>query len=122
MKLSKTEETLMLHLWNMKEAFMKDLIIAYPEPKPATTTIATLLKRIRDKGFIDYKVVNGARKYFPIVQKNDFISGRFKGLMQHYFENSPTQFASFFTKSTEMTKEQLEELKSIIDSEIEKKK
>jgi hypothetical protein len=30
---------------------MKDLLEAYPKPKPATTTIATLLKRMIDKQF-----------------------------------------------------------------------
>ena len=51
MKLAKSEEKLMLVLWELQEAFMKDLIQAYDEPKPATTTIATLLKRIKDKVF-----------------------------------------------------------------------
>jgi predicted transcriptional regulator len=46
MKFSKTEEQLMQHLWKLETAFMKDLLKAYPEPKPATTTVATLLKRM----------------------------------------------------------------------------
>ena len=40
MKLSKTEEELMNHLWKLNKAFMKDLLEVYPEPKPATTTIS----------------------------------------------------------------------------------
>ena len=55
MQLSKTEEQLMQHLWKLDKAFMKDLLESYPEPKPATTTVATLLKRMIGKGFIDYK-------------------------------------------------------------------
>ena len=30
MKLSKTEEDLMSHLWKLEKAFMKDLLDAYP--------------------------------------------------------------------------------------------
>ena len=41
MALSKTEEQLMQYLWKLEKAFMKDLLEAYPDPKPATTTIAT---------------------------------------------------------------------------------
>ena len=48
MQLSKTEEQLMQHLWKLEKAFMKDLLEAYPEPKPATTTVATLLKSMID--------------------------------------------------------------------------
>ena len=43
MSLSKTEEELMNHLWKLEKAFMKELLEVYPEPKPATTTVATLL-------------------------------------------------------------------------------
>ncbi len=56
MQLSKTEEQLMQHLWKLEKAFMKDLLLAFPDPKPATTTVATLLKRMNDKGFIAYKL------------------------------------------------------------------
>ena len=43
-QLTNAEEQVMQHLWQLEKAFMKDLLEAYPEPKPATTTIATLLK------------------------------------------------------------------------------
>ena len=55
MKLSKSEEELMNHLWRLKKSIMKDLINAYQDPKPATTTVATLLKRMQIKKFIDYE-------------------------------------------------------------------
>jgi len=58
MQLSKSEEELMNHLWKLQKAFMKDLLEAYNDPKPANTTIATLLKRMTDKGFISYKLHN----------------------------------------------------------------
>ena len=51
MQLSNSEEQLMQHLWKLEKAFMKDLLDQYPDPKPATTTVATLLKRIIDKNF-----------------------------------------------------------------------
>ena len=51
-QLSKAEEQVMQFLWKREKAFMKDLLEDFPEPKPATTTLATLLKRIYDKGFI----------------------------------------------------------------------
>ena len=74
MKLSKSEEELMNLLWKHKKAFMKDLLDAYPEPKPATTTVATLLKRMADKGFIAYKSFGRSREYYPLVKKKDYFS------------------------------------------------
>lgn len=121
MPLSKTEELLMTHLWDLKEAFMKDLIECYDEPKPATTTVATLLKRMQDKGFVDFVAEGRARKYFPKVTKEEYVSGQFKGFVNSFFGDSTAQFASFFAKSTNMTKEELKALRKMIDNQISEK-
>jgi predicted transcriptional regulator len=121
MKLSNSEEQLMQLLWKQGRAFMKDLIEAYPEPKPATTTVATLLKRMQEKDFVDYKQIGRSREYFPLVKKKDYFSKHVNGLIKNFFNNSPAQFASFFTETTDLSKKELEALKTLIDSEIKKK-
>lgn len=121
MQLSKTEEELMNHIWNLETAFMKDLLELYPEPKPASTTIATLLKRMADKGFIGYKIYGNSRQYYALVKKKDYFSKHVNGLIKHFFNDSATQFASFFAKETNLTKEELEDLKALINNEIKKK-
>lgn len=122
MQLSKTEEQLMEYLWKKEKAFMKDLLEAYPEPKPATTTIATLLKRMSDKGFVAYKKYGKSREYYPLVKKTDYFSKHVNNIIKDFFNNSAAQFASFFTKETNMTEKELEELKKIVDQELQKKK
>ncbi len=121
MQLSKTEEQVMQYLWKRNTAFMKDLLEDFPEPKPATTTVATLLKRMNDKGFIDYKLYGKSREYFPLVKKTDYFSKHVNGLIKNFFDNSAPQFASFFTSETNLSKEDLEELRTIIDQQIKKK-
>ncbi len=121
MQLSKAEEQLMQILWKKEKAFMKDLIEAYPEPKPAQTTVATLLKRMQDKNFIDYKQFGRSREYFPLVKKKDYFSKQVNGMIKNFFNDSASQFASFFTKEANLTKEELEDLKSLIDKEIKNK-
>ena len=121
MQLTKTEEQLMQHLWELKKAFMKDLIEAYEEPRPAATTIATLLKRMIDKKFVGYKLYGNSREYFPLVKKTDYFSKHVKGLIKNFFNDSSSQFASFFTKETNLTASELEDLRKLIDLEIQKK-
>lgn len=121
MQLTKTEEELMNYLWKLEKAFMKDLLEAYPEPKPATTTVATLLKRMTDKGFIDYNVYGNSREYYPLVKKKDYFSKHVNSLIKTFFNDSASQFASFFTKETNLTKEELEDLKLLIDKELKNK-
>ena len=121
MQLSKSEEELMNHLWKLRKAFMKDLLDAYKEPKPATTTIATLLKRMTNKGFIAYNLFGKSRQYYPLVKKKDYFSKHVNGLIKKFFNDDAAQFASFFTKETNLTKQELEDLKALIDNEIKKK-
>jgi len=121
MQLSKTEEDLMNYLWKLEKGFMKDLLDAYPEPKPATTTVATLLKRMTDKGFITYKLYRNSREYYPLVKKKDYFSKHVNGLIKNFFNDSASQFASFFTKETNLTKEELEDLKTLIDNQLKNK-
>lgn len=121
MKLSKTEEELMRHLWHLEKAYMKELIERYQEPKPAITTIATLLKRMHDKGFIAYQTHGKARLYYPLVKEEDYVSKRVGGIVENFFGNSASRFASFFTQTTNMSKEELESLMKIIELEIDKK-
>ncbi len=122
MQLSKAEEQLMEVIWKQDKVFMKDIIDHYPEPRPATTTVATLLKRMQDKGFVGYALFGNSRQYYPLVKKTDYFSRHVKGIIRNYFDNSPLQFASFFTTATNLTTSELEDLKKLVDQEIKRKK
>jgi len=122
MQLSKAEEQLMQYLWKRNRAFMKDLLADFPEPKPATTTVATLLKRMTQKEFIHYKTIGKSREYFPLVKKSDYFSKHVNGLIKNFFNNSASQFASFFTSETDLSNEELEALRKIIDKQIKENK
>tara|TARA_R100000935_G_scaffold27288_2_gene47485 strand:- start:62632 stop:63009 length:378 start_codon:yes stop_codon:yes gene_type:complete len=121
MTLSNAEEQLMQYLWKQKKAVAKDLIEAYEDPKPATTTIATLLKRMQDKGFVDYKQLGRSREYYPLVKKKDYFSKQMNGLIKNFFNNDAAQFASFFTETTNLSKAELKKLKKMIDQQIDQK-
>lgn len=118
MKLSSAEEKLMKLIWKHKKVFMKDLIDSYPDPKPAKTTIATLLKRMQEKGFVGYSQLGNSRQYYALVDKSDYFSKHLNGIIKNYFDNSALTFASFFTKSSKMNYEELEELKKLVDKQM----
>lgn len=122
MQLSKTEEQIMELIWKSEKVFLKEIMDSYPEPKPAATTIATLLKRMQDKGFVGYTLFGNSRQYYPLVNKVDYFSKHVNGIIKNYFGNSALQFASFFTTTSNLTTSELEDLKRIIDKEIKRKK
>ena len=118
-KLTVAEKDLMEIIWQKKAAFMKDIMQEYPEPKPATTTIATLLKRMQNKDLIGYKTYGNSREYFPKVSKEVYFKEEMTSMIDKFFNSSASQFASFFTSNTKMSQTELKELRDLIDQKIE---
>lgn len=118
-KLTVAEKDLMEIIWQKKAAFMKDIIEEYPEPKPATTTIATLLKRMQNKDLIGYKTYGNSREYFPKVSKEVYFKEEMTSMIDKFFNSSASQFASFFTSNTKMSQSELKQLRDLIDQKIE---
>jgi BlaI family penicillinase repressor len=121
MYLTNAEEQIMKLLWKLDRAFIRDILNEFPDPKPASTTVLTLLKRMIDKGFVDYRQFGNSREYYPLIQKADYFSDHINGLIKDFFNNSTAQFASFFTNETEMSPEELKELRDIVDKKIASK-
>lgn len=121
-QLNKTELQIMKYLWILDKGFMKDIVEKYPEPKPAYTTISTLLKRMIDKQYIGFERLGRDKEYYPILKKNDYFSKQVNGMIQHFFNDSKAQFASFFTKNADLSMEELQELQALLKQKIDKKK
>jgi predicted transcriptional regulator len=119
MQLTSTEEKLMHYLWKREKAVLKELLNDFPDPKPAKTTVATLLKRMTDKGIIAYKLAGSKREYYPLIEKKEYSSNSVSKLIKNFFNNSAVQLASFCTTENNMTQEELKELRSIIDEQLE---
>lgn len=119
MQLTNAEEQVMKFIWKLEKAYLKNILDEFPEPKPATTTIVTLLKRMIDKGFVGYNQHGSNREYFPLVKKTDYFAKNINILIKDFFNNSASQFASFFTNETNLSLSELEELKRLVEKRIE---
>jgi predicted transcriptional regulator len=118
-KLTDSEKTLMEILWAKEKAFMKDILEAYDEPKPATTTVATLLKRMQNKDLIGFTLYGNSREYYPKVVKGEYFKEEMTSMIDRFFNSSVAQFASFFTSNSKLSQKELKELRDIIDKQIE---
>lgn len=121
-QLNKTELQVMKYLWRIEIGFMKDIVEQFPEPKPAYTTISTLLSRMCDKNYIAFNRLGRDKQYYPILKKNDYFSNQVKDMIKHFFNDSTGQFASFFAKNTDFNMEELKELETILKNKKEQDK
>lgn len=109
-KLTTAEEEIMLILWELETAFVKEIIAKMPEPKPHYNTVSTTVRILQDKGFIDYKAYGKTHQYFANVTREQYRKESVKPLMKNYFDNSAKQLVSFFVKEKNVSVTELEEL------------
>ncbi len=119
-ELTKAEEQVMQILWDLKAGFAKDVRARFREPRPAITTVSTILRILQDKGFVGYRAYGKTHEYFPLVEKKIYTRLMMKGVMLKYFGNSLRQMVSFFSQEKGLSVSELEELKRIIEEEIRK--
>ncbi|MCP4550923.1 MAG: BlaI/MecI/CopY family transcriptional regulator [Bacteroidetes bacterium] len=121
-ELTKAEEQIMQILWEMEKGFVNDILQKLPLPKPAYNTVSTIVRILERKGFVGYKAYGKTHEYFPLLSKRDYTKSYLKGFMNNYFGNSYQALASFFTKENNLSVEELEEIRKLMESEIQKQK
>jgi len=109
-ELTKAEEQIMLILWEMGEALVKDVIEKMNEPKPAYNTVSTVIRVLETKGFVDHKAIGNTHIYFPIIKETDYKRFALDKVMSNYFENSYESLVSFLVKEKSMGTEELNEI------------
>lgn len=108
--LTKAEEQVMQYLWEIQRGFLKDILDLFPEPKPHTNTVSTILKVLKEKDFVDYMVFGRQHEYFPLISKEKYSGRTMKSLVKNYFEGSYKNAVSFLVEKNEMSVEDLEML------------
>lgn len=108
--LTKSEEQVMQVLWKIKQGFLKEVMDQSPEPKPHSNTLATVLKILVDKGFVEYEVQGRNNLYKPRVSKTEYGKRTANNLVKGYFEGSPAKLVSQFVNDNKLSVEDLEAL------------
>jgi BlaI family transcriptional regulator, penicillinase repressor len=108
--LTKAEEQVMQVLWKLGQGFLKDITENQPEPKNHTNTIATILKILCEKNFVDYEVQGRNNLYRPLVSREDYGKRSVQQLVKGYFEGSPAKLVSQFVTDNKLTVQELETL------------
>lgn len=114
--LTKSEEQVMQVLWKLEQGFLKDILELSPDPKPHSNTIATLLKILVEKGFVEYEVQGRNNLYRPKITKEEYGQKSIQQLVKGYFEGSPAKLVSHFVSDNKLSQQELEELLAQINS------
>lgn len=114
--LTKLELEMMQILWGIKKGVLSDIIANIPEPRPAYTTVSSMMRILVEKGFVSYKAYGKTFHYFPLVSQDEYANFFLKNAKKTFFDNSAMSLISFFVKKEEMSDAEKEELIAIINS------
>ena len=106
--LTKAEEQVMHTLWRLQRGGLREVTDAMPEPKPHTSTVATMLKILADKGFVSVEAYARMHFYAPAVSKEEYSGQRIAGIANSYFDGSYAKVISHMVKNRDVTLADLE--------------
>ena len=112
-ELTRAELEVMQHIWRLQKAFLGEVVEQFTEPRPAYTTISTVIRTLETKGFVRHDVVGKSHRSYPAVSKEDYRSRFMQRVVSNFFNDSPGQMLSFLAESGTLTVEQYEELKRV---------
>ena len=104
------EEQVMQVLWKLGKGFLKDILEAMPNPKPHSNTVATLLKILVDKKFVDTETFGRMHRYEPLISKEIYSRNTLNTVVKGYFGGSFTKAVSFLVEENKISVEDLEVL------------
>ena len=117
--LTRAEEEVMQVLWQLEEGLVHDILARFPEPRPAYNTVSTIIRILEQKGFVDHRAYGRTYVYYPLIARKDYTRSYFRNMVANHFGNSYKALASFFAREEELGVKELEEIRRMIDHEIE---
>jgi BlaI family transcriptional regulator, penicillinase repressor len=120
--LTKAEEQVMQVLWKLGDAFLREIVDAMPNPKPHQNTVATLLKILVEKEFVNITVLGRQHQYSSLVSKEEYSRKTMKQMVKGYFEGSFSNVVSFMVKDNNISIDELETLLQQIKKQQNPKK
>jgi BlaI family transcriptional regulator, penicillinase repressor len=120
-ELTKAEEQVMQFIWKLNRGFLKDIVENFPQPRPAYTTVSTVIRVLVRKKFVGYKTYGKINEYYPLISKTDYFKRKVKPLISNYLNGSTANLASFFA-GDQLNLSELEEIKMLVDEKIKKLK
>ena len=117
-RLTKAEEEIMLILWKLKEATIRDVINEFAVPNIPYTTISTVIRVMEKKELVRHKAVGTTFLYYPLLKKDEFLKGLLSDIVSKYFDGSYSRMAAFFAKQNDFALSDLKALMVEIENDL----
>lgn len=114
-KLTAQEEEAMLGAWKIGEGSVKSIMAAMSPPIPPYTTVASTVKNLEKKGYLESRLIGNAYLYAPAVTEETYKQKFMGNVVRDYFENSYKELVSFFVEKNKISADELKEIIGLIE-------
>lgn len=108
--LTKAELNVMNILWSKKEATVNEIIEVMSEPKPAYTTVLTVMQVLTRKGIVSPERRGKVHVFRPLLSREEYIDTFMQETRNVLFQGSLRSLFSYFVKSEKLSKEELNKI------------
>jgi predicted transcriptional regulator len=113
--LTEAELRLMKILWRRGESAVNDLVAAMPEgERLAYNSVLTTIRILEQKGYVEHRQEGRAFVYRPVVLEHEAGRSEVRHVLSRFFGNSREQLLLSLLGDGEVSREELERLKTAI--------
>ena len=111
------EEEAMLIIWRLGKCFVKEILEQYPEPRPPYTTLASTIKNLERKEYVNSRRYGNTYEYSPIVLEKDYKKQFMSGFVRDFFCNSYSELVTFYAREQHISADELKEIIRLIEKQ-----
>jgi len=116
-KLTPQEEQAMQAVWKTGEGNVKIFLENMDDPKPPYTTLASTIKNLEKKGYVNSRLLGNTYLYTPALSEEDYKKKFISGVVKDYFDNSYKELVSFFVEQKKLSPKELKEIIEMIEQQ-----
>jgi predicted transcriptional regulator len=117
--LTHVEEETMQAVWRAGEGNVKSFMEHLDENIPYTT-VASTIKNLEKKGYLNSRLVGNAYLYKPSVSEAAYKKKFMGKVVKEYFDNSYKELVNFFVEQKKLSAKELKEIITMIEKENNK--
>jgi len=112
--ISPAETEVLRLVWDSKAATVQQVYDKLPASRKVTyVTVATLLRRLEEKGYLKHRIRGKAFVYIPNAKKEEVIKKTIGDLVQRLFGGNPVPLMQHLALHSEISDEDIEKLREL---------
>ncbi|UJH66741.1 BlaI/MecI/CopY family transcriptional regulator [Allomuricauda sp. SCSIO 65647] len=115
-KLTNKEEEVMIIIWRLKKAFVKDILAEFENNKPHYNTLSTIVRNLEEKGYVSHEAFGNTHRYHPLISKEEYRKKFVNSTIANFYDNSYKSLVSFFAKEEKISVDELKEIIKLIEN------